>query len=80
MTLFFSVKFKNHSSRFIGEVEFPLNTFQFSEEYKPAMIAYCRRGLTNQLSKWGIEADQVIQAEFFFHRGSEEVMFFEWSK
>jgi len=80
MTLFFSVKFKNHSSRFIGEVEFPLNTFQFSEEYKPAMISYCRNSLTNHLQKWGFEGCQMIGAEFFFYKEKKEILFFEWNK
>ena len=80
MTLFYSIKFIDFDTRFSGEVEFPLNTYQNIEPYVEAMISYCRNDLTKSLKKWGFSADEMESVEFYYLKGSEENVFFSWTK
>ena len=79
MLLHYSINFKNGFPHH-GEVEYPLNVCQNSEPYVESMIAFVKPALTKSLKKWGFTADDMVGAEFYFFRGSEEIIFFSWEK
>ena len=80
MLLHYSISFKNAPIKYHGEVEYPLNVFQNSEPYIESMTAFVRADLAKSIKKWGHTPDEMIKAEFYFYRGSEEVIFFQWEK
>ena len=80
MKLFYSVDFKESIITHHGDTEYPLNVYQNSEPYIESMIAFVKADLTKSIKKWGYIADDMISAEFYFYRGSEEVIFFSWEK
>jgi hypothetical protein len=44
------------------------------------MTAFVKVALAKSIKKWGFTPDDMISAEFYFYRGSEEVIFFSWGK
>lgn len=80
MTLHYSINFKETQNTFHGEVEYPLDIYQLDEKYTKSMTAFCRKALTTSCEKWGFDPATMIKAEFYFYRGSEEVIFFSWEK
>ena len=80
MVLHYSISFENAPIKYHGEVEYPLNVFQNSEPYIESMTAFVKADLTKSIKKWGHTPDEMIKAEFYFYRGSEEVIFFSWEK
>ena len=80
MKLYYSVDFKNGLIKHHGDTEYPLNVYQNSEPYIESMTAFVKADLTKSIKKWGHTPDDMIKAEFYFYRGSEEVIFFSWEK
>ena len=80
MVLHYSISFKNGLIPHHGEVEYPLNVFQNSEPYIESMTAFVKSALAKSIKKWGFSSGDMIKAEFYFYRGSEEVIFFSWGK
>ena len=79
MVLHYSINFKNGFPHH-GEVDYPLNVYQNPEPYVESMTAFVKSALTKSLKKWGFTPDDMISAEFYFFKGSEEVIFFSWEK
>ena len=80
MKLYYSVDFKDGFITHHGETDYPLNLYQNSEPYIDSMIAFVKADLTKSIKKWGFTSDQMIKADFYFYKRSEEVIFFEWEK
>ena len=80
MKLFYSVDFKNGFITHHGETDYPISAYQNSEPYIESMTAFVKVALTKSLKKWGFTPDDMITAEFYFYRGSEEIIFFSWEK
>ena len=80
MTLHYSANFQETQNTFHGEVNYPLEIFQTDEKYTKSMTAFCRKALTTSCEKWGFDPADLIKAEFYFYRGSEEIIFFSWEK
>ena len=80
MKLYYSVDFKESIITHHGEVDYPLNVYQNYEPYIESMIAFVKADLTKSIKKWGHTPDEMIKAEFYFYRGSEEIIFFQWEK
>ena len=78
MKLYFSVNFENGFIAHHGETDYPLNVFQNSEPYIESMIAFVKADLTKSIKKWGFTPDDMVSAEFYFFKGSEEIIFFSW--
>ena len=80
MILHYSVNFENDPFTYHGETEYPLNIYQNCEPYVESMTAFVKAALTKSIKKWGFTPDDMVGAEFYFYKGSEEVVFFEWEK
>ena len=80
MKLYYSCDFKNGLIKHHGDTEYPLNVFQNSEPYVESMTAFVKADLTKSIKKWGHTPDDMVAVEFYFYRGSEEVIFFQWEK
>ncbi len=80
MLLHYSIDFKNAPIKYHGEVEYPLNVFQNSEPYIESMTAFVRADLAKSIKRWGFSSGDMIKADFYFFKGSEEVIFFSWEK
>ena len=80
MKLFYSVDFENGLIKHHGDTEYPLNVFQNSEPYIESMTAFVKADLTKSIKKWGFTPDDMVEVEFYFYKGSEEVIFFSWKK
>ena len=80
MKLYYSVDFKESIITHNGEVVYPLSIYQNCEPYVESMTAFVKFALTKSLKKWGFSSDDMIKAEFYFFKGSEEVIFFSWEK
>ncbi len=80
MKLYYSVDFKESIITHHGEVDYPLNVYQNSEPYIESMTAFVKSALTKSIKKWGFTPDDMIKAEFYFFKGSEEVIFLVWKK
>ena len=80
MLLHYSISFENAPLKYHGEVVYPLNVYQNSEPYVESMTAFVKADLTKSIKKWGHTPDEMIKAEFYFYKGSEEVIFFSWEK
>ena len=80
MLLHYSISFENAPIKYHGEVEYPLNLFQNSEPYVESMTAFVKADLTKSIKKWGFTPDDLIKADFYFYKRSEEVIFFSWEK
>ena len=80
MKLYYSVDFKESIITHHGDTEYPLSVYQNSEPYIESMIAFVKSALAKSIKKWGHTPDEMIKAEFYFFRGSEEVIFFQWEK
>ena len=80
MKLFYSCDFKNGFITHHGEVDYPLNVYQNSEPYIESMTAFVKSALTKSIKKWGFTPDDMASVEFYFYKGSEEVIFFSWEK
>jgi len=79
MVIHYSINFENGFPHH-GEVDYPLNVYQNPEPYVESMTAFVKPALTKSLKKWGFTPDDMISAEFYFFKGSEEVIFFSWEK
>ena len=80
MGLHYSINFENGFITHHGEVDYPLNIYQNSEPYIESMTAFVKADLTKSIKRWGFTPDQMIKADFYFFRGSEEIIFFSWEK
>lgn len=80
MVLHYSISFEGATITHHGEIDYPLNVFQNSEPYIESMTTFVKADLTKSIKKWGFTPDDMISAEFYFFRGSEEVVFFSWEK
>ena len=80
MKLFYSVNFENGLITHHGEISYPISAYQNYDKYTNSMIAFVKAALTKSIKKWGFTPDDMISAEFYFYRGSEEVIFFQWEK
>ena len=80
MLLHYSVDFENDPFTYHGETNYPINIFQNCEPYIESMTAFVKADLAKSIKKWGFTPDEMIKAEFYFYRGSEEVIFFSWEK
>ena len=80
MKLYYSVDFKESIITHHGEIDYPLNVYQNSEPYVESMTAFVKSALTKSIKNWGYTPDDMVNAEFYFYRGSEEIIFFQWEK
>ena len=80
MKLYYSCDFKNGLIKHHGDTEYPLNVYQNSEPYIESMTAFVKSALTKSIKKWGHTPDDMTAVEFYFYRGSEEIIFFSWGK
>ena len=80
MTLHYSVNFENGFITHHGETDYPISAYQNYDKYTDSMIAFVKAALTRSIKKWDFTPDDMISAEFYFYRGSEEVIFFSWEK
>ena len=80
MKLYYSVDFKESIITHHSEVSYPISAYQNYDKYTESMTAFVKADLTKSIKKWGHTPDEMIKAEFYFYRGSEEVIFFQWEK
>ena len=80
MVLHYSISFSDCPLKHHGEIVYPIECYQNTEPYIESMRAFCNSALQKSLKKWGHTPDEMIKAEFYFYRGSEEVIFFSWEK
>jgi len=80
MLLHFSVSFENAPIKYHGETEYPISAYQNYDKYIDSMTAFVKADLTKSFKKWGYTADDMTAVDFYFFRGAEEVVFFEWEK
>ena len=80
MKLFYSVDFKESIITHHGDTEYPLNVYQNSEPYIESMTAFVRADLAKSIKRWGFSSGDMIKADFYFYKGSEEIIFFSWEK
>ena len=80
MTLHYSIQFKDSYLPNHGEVKYPISAYQNYDKYTESMIALVKADLSKKLPKWGETPDKMLKAEFYFHRGPEEIIFFKWEK
>ncbi|HTO17275.1 MAG TPA: hypothetical protein VLZ83_16035 [Edaphocola sp.] len=80
MKLYYSVDFKESIITHHGEISYPISAYQNYDKYTESMTAFVKADLTKSIKKWGYTADDMVAVEFYFYRGSEEVIFFSWEK
>ncbi len=80
MLLHYSIDFENGFITHHGETAYPISAYQNYDKYTESMTAFVKADLTKSIKKWGFTPDDMITAEFYFFRGSEEVIFFSWEK
>lgn len=80
MTLHYSITFSDFPIPHHNEIIYPINAYQNYGKYTDSMTAFVKADLTKSIKKWGFTPDDMIKAEFYFFRGSEEVIFFSWEK
>ena len=80
MKLYYSVDFKESIITHHGETAYPISAYQNYDKYTESMRAFCDASLKKSLKKWGFTPDDMVDVEFYFFRGSEEVIFFSWEK
>ena len=80
MKLYFSVDFKESIITHHGETDYPISAYQNYDKYTDSMIAFVKADLTKSIKKWGFSPDDMVSVEFYFYRGSEEIIFFSWEK
>ena len=80
MTLHYSIIFDKFPVPHHSEISYPISAYQNYDKYTDSMIAFVKADLTKSLKKWGFTPDDMISAEFYFFKGSEEVIFFSWEK
>ena len=80
MVLHYSVSFENAPIKHHGEVIYPLSIYQNSEPYVESMTAFVRADLAKSIKRWGFSSGDMVKAEFYFYKRSEEVIFFSWEK
>ena len=80
MVLHYSINFENGFITHHSEISYPISAYQNYDKYTDSMTAFVKSALTKSIKKWGFTADDMISAEFYFYRGSEEVIFFSWEK
>lgn len=82
MTLHHSTRFKGGSISYHGTVEIPI---QITDDFDhipilEKMIAVCRLNLNRKIKEWREDPTQIIKTEFYYYKGSEEIVFFRWKK
>lgn len=80
MTLFYSITFSDFEISHHGEIIYPIECYQNTEPYIESMKAFCDSALQKSLRKWGFNGSDIIKAEYYFYRNSEEIIFFKWEK
>ncbi len=80
MVLHYSISFEGSPITHHGEISYPISAYQNYDKYTDSMIAFVKADLTKSIKKWGHTPDEMIKAEFYFFKGSEEVIFFSWGK
>lgn len=80
MTLHYSIDFEDGFITHHGEITYPISAYQNTEPYIESMKAFCNSALQKSLKKWGFTSDDMIKAEYYFYRNSEEIIFFKWEK
>ena len=80
MKLYYSCDFENGLIKHHGEISYPISAYQNYDKYTESMIAFVKADLTKSIKNWGFTPDDMISVDFYFYRGSEEVIFFQWEK
>ena len=80
MLLHYSISFSDCPIIHHGEIVYPIECYQNTEPYIESMTAFVKADLTKSIKKWGFTPDDMVKADFYFYRGSEEVIFFQWEK
>lgn len=79
MVLHYSISFENGFPHH-GETDYPISVYQNYEPYVDSMIAFVKPALAKSIKRWGFTPGDMVSAEFYFYKGSEEVIFFSWEK
>ena len=80
MVLHYSVDFKESIITHHGETDYPISAYQNYDKYTDSMTAFVKADLTKSIKKWGFTPDDMVSVDFYFYKGSEEVIFFSWGK
>lgn len=87
MTLHYSVRYKDDSIAYHGEVNFPANVSGNHKPYLDSMIMLIRTHLLRRQNALGKGSADMVKAEFYFHKTNEygveigeETVFFKWEK
>ena len=80
MVLHYSINFKNGLITHHGEVSYPISAYQNYDKYTESMKAFCDASLKKSLKKWGFSSTDIISVDYYFYKGSEEIIFFSWEK
>ena len=80
MLLHYSISFEGATITHHSEISYPISAYQNYDKYTDSMTAFVKADLTKSIKKWGFTPDQMIKADFYFFRGSEENIFFSWEK
>ena len=80
MKLFYSITFSDFEIPCHGDIDYPIECYQNTEPYIESMKAFCNSALQKSLKKWGFASSDLIKAEYYFYRNSEEIIFFKWEK
>ena len=80
MQLYYSVDFKESTITHHGEIFYPIECYQNTEPYIESMKAYCDSALQTSLKKWGFTGSDIISVDYYFYKGSSEIIFFSWEK
>jgi len=80
MLLHYSISFSDCPITHHGEISYPISAYQNYDKYTDSMIAFVKADLTKSIKKWGFSPEDMIKADFYFYKRSEEVIFFSWEK
>lgn len=80
MQLYYSVDFKESIITHNGNIDYPIECYQNTEPYIESMKAFCNSALQKSLKKWGFSSDDMISVDYYFYKGSSEIIFFKWEK
>ena len=78
MKLFYSITFSDCPIIHHGEIIYPIECYQNTEPYIESMKAFCDSALQKSLKKWGFSSDDMISVDYYFYKGSSEIIFFSW--
>ena len=80
MKLFYSITFSDFEIPHHGNINYPIECYQNTEPYIESMKAFCNSALQKSLKKWGFTSDDMISVDYYFYKGSSEIIFFKWEK